>query len=394
MSKESVQPKLEPRGRINKSPIYPPSTNTPTTPSTSSSSVRSGMESGIQSGSSTYTSGPSSPSSPWSEYLPVPSGTIPVSVRQIVDRVQVSVRNGEGRARLVVEALKDRFVYLGMVPQRRKTVLSAIQRFRLGDCRVNVVLWTKPFFFSVIAPRPSDEVRCNLLDVLTSVPRWKGKEPWYLSQLEIALDVRPDSPQDVDLVKFHLTSGLMIPYGRGITHRQFLGTDYYASSGANVRKAPKGFRCYVKEESGPEFARLELQLNAGALDDLGLRRALMIDPAEINLFDHFQYRRCEASALARAIARRAPSRMAGAFRAGRVLSPRAWSDDERLTEPASVAQQMEHFKKLPTQYSRLVNKDQEVYFPSSHKAVQLPQDLADGFVRRMYRTRPPGAGHI
>lgn len=325
----------------------------------------------------------------WSEFRPVSLGCIPVSVRQIIDRAQVSVRNGDGGYQALVEILKERLVYRGVVCPRKRNVVFAILRFKLGNCRLNVVLWNKKYFFSIIVMRPTEEVFRNLHDALLSLPKPKKGEAWYLSQLEIALDVLPQNTADVDLVQYHLVQGVTIPRARGASHRRFRGTDYFTSSDKRISKVGKGIRSYVKQECGLAFARLEVQFNAAALTALGLRQSLLIDPTGINVFEHFRYRYCEVNTLEQAIRHTAASRMATAIRLNLALNPRGLSQEARFGDKASVAQQLEHFRKLNPRYAKLVEKKLGKYFPVSCKAKALPRDLANGYVRERYRTRPP-----
>lgn len=310
--------------------------------------------------------------SEWSPFRPVPEGAIPVSVRQVLDRMVISVRHGDQRGEAVLRALREHFEYRGRV--HAKGPVGCIDRFKLGRCRVNVVCWRAPYFFSVLVLRPSREVVHNLVDVLFSLSSGGGQKAWYLSQLEVALDVQPAEPTHLDLIKHHLTNGLVLPWARGTVHRAYHGTDYFASGGANVRKAPKGVRSYLKTEAGVDFVRLELQLNAEALTRLGLRHQLAIEPTQVNIFDHIRYHDVDWDRLVKGVTRRgaySPSKLGYRMR---LLS---------FAECANVAQSLAVFRRL-TRMPRWkgMRKKVEKYFPPSHLAVLLPSDLGVGFVRR------------
>jgi hypothetical protein len=319
----------------------------------------------------------------WSPVAIAPVGCIPIQVRQVIDRVQVSIRVSTG----VLAAIREELARMEFSPRGefteahpRSGKLKRKYRFEMDGAQVYLIRpenGDAAYWYRMQTCQPSPKVQSALLEVLSILPRLDdGKLPWYVSQIEVALDVKPVDDCYLDLVRMHIEHGLTIPRLRSPQEGRAGETNYYARGG-DIRNGGHGFRVYLKPEDAPaEFVRFEAQLNSVRLKQLGLngRRGLFLSPDEVNVFDYFQYiypdkRRLETSLSAK-------------FR-GKMGQVRWWQ--AKILKGGSVACALDAFRKFGKTHPGLKI---ERIFLKSPKQEQLFDDLAQGFVRHRYRTRP------
>lgn len=323
----------------------------------------------------------------WPPAMPVPVGRIGVQVRLILDRIQVSIAVTDG----ILGVLRDALVRRGFTPRGKFTraraksgKLDRTYRFEMDGSQIYLIrpeaAQHAPWYRLVVC-QPTRMVQEALVEVLGILPwveeeRAKRQAPWYVSQVEIALDVRPVENQHLGLVRLHIEHGLTHPNVRSRQSGKCCETCYLGRNG-NVRDGAYGIRTYVKSEAGQAaFVRCEVQLNRERLRQLGLRRerGLLISPGDVDWVDHLQYRFLDT--------KRLESCLASKFRgqSGRFRWARA-----NILHGGTVASALDAMRGLNRKYPGL---KLERIFLRSPKQIQLFEDMSQGFVRPRYRTRP------
>lgn len=323
----------------------------------------------------------------WSSARPVPVGRIPVQVRPSIDRIQVNIFTISG----VLAALREKMVQCGFAQKGvfteahpRSGKLETKYCFEMDGSQIYLIRpegGQHAFWYRMLVCQPTPKVQAVLHDVLDILPRFgggkkRGRAPWYVSQIEIALDARPTEGQYLGLVRSHIESGLTLPGARSKQCGRSHETSYLGRHG-NIREGGFGIRIYRKsEDAQPDFIRCEVQLNSRRLEQLGLKGTLglLVSPHDVNLPDHLQYRFMDT--------KRLDSSLKAKFgeRSERFNWYRA-----AILRGGSVAAAQDAMRDIKKRYPGI---KLERIFLASPKQRQLFEDLSQGFVRPRYRMRP------
>ena len=227
--------------------------------------------------------------------------------RRYLDRLQFSVRHYEGVLQQVLEMFKSSFESLGvtMVSRRKKGKAGSVypvHEFRYGPSSLRVMdygQWAS-YWFAISIQDPDREVQLMLKALLGPLlkPNASGRPVVYLSQAEFALDMFPEDPAALPLLKRAVGHGLVIKNARSGFCRLVSGKDgsetMYQGRGGHVRKGAGGLRLYNKPGGPAEegFVRLEYQVNGQLLKRLGLKvSALPVSPLSFDPLERLQWRR-------------------------------------------------------------------------------------------------------